>query len=554
MKLISVQTMRTVEDFEISNGTTVETLMERAGAGMAREILVAFPLVNGNKKLIAVALVGSGKNGGDAILAMLRLAEEGWLVRILLLSKRPEHDPLIKKLITRDIPIFHCAEKESDVAIQAALKDVDIVVDGILGTGYKPPINRTLSIWMTQIGEVLSRLPIKPQIYAVDCPSGVDCTNGTAEECVLSADVTVAMAAVKAGLLNFPAFSFVGRIVVADIGISPENKLWHSIMEEVVDEDMVLASLPKRELNAHKGRHGNVLICGGSIQYLGAPVLAATGAYKVGAGLVRLATSEFIQTAFASSLPEVVWLLLNTENGGISEESAEIILKNLSDVSAFLLGPGLGRDATTQRFVRKILEEKPNPSRSHKIGFNIQGVPEATHSGGLDRSEAGLPSMVIDADGLRNLIGIESWWSRLPTNAILTPHPGEMGALSGLSVEVIQADRRNITSEYAKKWNCVVVLKGALTVIAAPDGSSATIPYATAALAKAGTGDVLSGMITGLLGQGVPAYLAAYAGAWLHAQAGIMAAELQGNKRTPMASDLFESLALVFELLEEGKG
>jgi NAD(P)H-hydrate epimerase len=551
MKQISVTDMIAVEEFEIARGTSVEALMQRAGAGLAQAV-ISFVEEEGESSHCALALVGSGKNGGDAIIALIHLLDAGWECRALLLAKRPANDLLLQELSRRAIPQFSITEADEGKTISQALLGVDVVLDGILGTGFKNPIKPDLAAWMTQLQQGILAQPKKPLVFAVDCPSGVDCASGYTEPCVLPADVTVSMAGIKQGLLRFPAFEFVGKNICVDIGLFEENTLWKDTVDEVVDEAMVLAALPTRGLTTHKGSHGGVMVCGGSIHYVGAPVLAATAAYKVGAGLVRIASTEFIQSGFASSLPEAVWLLLNSEVGAISEDAAEIILKNLEGVDALLIGPGLGREATTTKFLRKILESRSAQNNSRRMGFADSISTENLSSGAQNANRGSLPPMVIDADGLRVLAEQPEWWTLLAANTILTPHPGEMAQLTGLSTEQVQADRLRVAKEYACKWGCVVVLKGACTVVAAPDNRSATIPIATAALAKAGTGDVLAGMISGLLAQGMPAYSAAFCGAWLHGRAGVIAAEIQGNKRTPIASDLFESLALVFELLEGG--
>lgn len=208
-----------------------------------------------------------------------------------------------------------------------------------------------------------------------------------------------------------------------------------------------------------------------------------------------------------------------------------------------LIGPGLGAESTTKEFIENLLTGKSMPKKS-AIGF-VHGESESKEA---DKNS--LPPLVIDADGLRLLAQIKDWHTKLPAPAILTPHPGEMSALTELSKEEIQEDRQGIASKFAKEWGHVVVLKGAFTVVASPDGRTTIIPVASPALARAGTGDVLAGLIVGLRAQGLDAYDAAVAGAWIHAQAGLYAADDLGTTASVMASDVLNSISDVLSDLE----
>jgi NAD(P)H-hydrate epimerase len=210
-----------------------------------------------------------------------------------------------------------------------------------------------------------------------------------------------------------------------------------------------------------------------------------------------------------------------------------------------LIGPGLGREETTGEFIEKlILTTQTQKHGSGRIGF-VKSDEAAVKNGTRH-----LPPLVLDADGLWLLSKIKQWSERLPAQTILTPHPGEMAVLTGLNVEEIQRERREVASTYAKKWDHVVVLKGAFSVIAAPDGRTTTIPVATAALARAGTGDVLSGLIVGLRAQGVEPYESAVVGGWIHAQAGLLAQELIGSSVSVMAGDVLECVSDVMNALQ----
>ncbi|MCC6569919.1 MAG: NAD(P)H-hydrate dehydratase, partial [Anaerolineales bacterium] len=318
-----------------------------------------------------------------------------------------------------------------------------------------------------------------------------------------------------------------------------------NLQTAVADEDSDSALLPELALDSHKGTFGTALVAAGSVNYTGAVVLAGEAAYRAGTGLVQLAIPASIHAAVAGQLPEATWVLLPHSTGVISSSASEVLLKNIERATALLIGPGLGTESATKEFIENLLAGKSTPAkRKPAIGF----VHEERDSKEAEKNS--LPPMVVDADGLRLLAQIKDWQTKLPALSILTPHPGEMSALTGLSKEEIQEDRQAIANKFANEWGHVVVLKGAFTVIASPDGRTTIIPVASPALARAGTGDVLAGLIVGLRAQGLDAYDAAVAGAWIHAQAGLYAADDLGTTASVMASDVLNSISDVLSDLE----
>jgi len=303
----------------------------------------------------------------------------------------------------------------------------------------------------------------------------------------------------------------------------------------------VKAVLPDRPKDAHKGTFGTALVVAGSVNFTGAAALAGEAAYRIGAGLVRLAVPSPLHAVLSGLLPEITWLLLPHETGVIAENAAELLFANLERVTAILIGPGLGQEHTTGQFMRRLLAVPSTEARHVGLGF-------LSNSPGKQTRPLALPPLVIDADGLKLLAQIKDWPQLLPKDTILTPHPGEMSVLTGLDVADIQADRLEIARKYAGQWGQVLILKGAMTVVADPAGQVYVIPVATAALARAGTGDVLAGLIVGLRAQGVSALDAAIAGAWVHAQAGLAAIDLVGHPASVLAGDV---LASVPEVLRE---
>ena len=229
--------------------------------------------------------------------------------------------------------------------------------------------------------------------------------------------------------------------------------------------------------------------------------------------------------------------------GVIADGAAEVVLENLGNSSAVLIGPGFGTEDTTKNFLESLFTASPK-SKQGRIGFVSPAEAD------FDEQKTELPPLVIDADGLKLLSKIEHWDDILSKPAVLTPHPGEMAVLTGLDVKDIQKERIEIAENYAKDWGHVVVLKGANTVVADPGGRTTVIPIANPALARAGSGDVLAGVITGLRAQGLEAFDSAVCGAWIHGQSGLYAAQKLGTSSSVLAGDLIESLPQVIQALE----
>jgi len=374
-----------------------------------------------------------------------------------------------------------------------------------------------------------------PHVVAVDCPSGVDSDTGEAAPECIPAELTVTMAAIKRGLLQFPAYNLIGSLRLVGIGLPKGIKAYDSVQREVASPEWVRDVLPPRPLDAHKGTFGTALIVAGSVNYTGAAALAGEAAYRIGAGLVTLGVPGSLHSALAGQLPEVTWLLLPHEMGVIQSNAAKIVKENLDRVTAMLVGPGFGLEDPTAEFLVQFLGEQISKKKA-QLGF-VQSSEK-----GIEQETSELPPLVIDADGLKLLARIPDWAEQLPASTVLTPHPGEMAVLTELETSEIQADRVAVAERYAAEWGHVVVLKGAFTVIAAPDGRTMVIPVASSALARAGSGDVLAGLIVGLRAQGLEAFEAAAAGAWIHAQAGLLAADVLGSTASVIAGDLIGTL------------
>ena len=536
MKLVTVKQMREIESEANAAGFSYDQMMANAGMGLAQEVKNLGLKLD---KQVILGLVGPGNNGGDTLVALTHLAREGWSSHAYLIDRKK--DNLVTQLINTGGGVLDAAADGNHKNMADLLKESGVLLDGVLGTGIRLPLKQAIGNVLNAAKETLSKLSQPPIVVAVDCPSGVDCDTGEVAKESLRADVTVTMAAVKLGMVQLPAFEVVGELVVVDLGFPHKLKALEKITTEVADRTMIKSILPSRPADAHKGTFGTIMIAAGSTNYTGAALLAGKAAYRSGAGLVTLAIPASMHTAIAGQFPEATWILLPHQQGVIAREAAEVLSKNLDRATALLVGPGFGTETTTREFIEKLLSgQTANRRPGSRIGF-VHETEQVKEAG--DQS---LPPLVFDADGLKLLANIKDWHKLLPLHSILTPHPGEMSVLTGLAKEEIQASRSKIAMTYSTDWGHVVVLKGALTIVADPDGRSSVIPVATAALARAGSGDVLAGVIVGLLGQGLEPYQAAVAGAWIHGQAGMVAQEELGSSATVMAGDILDSIPDVY--------
>jgi hydroxyethylthiazole kinase-like uncharacterized protein yjeF len=510
MKYLSVSEMIGIEKAADAAGHSYSAMMEAAGKGLAELIHERYGSQVGRT---VTALVGSGNNGGDALVALDYLLTWGWTAGVILLRERPESDPLFQRIVDRGATLNNFLDPaQSTIDLQSEIMGSDLLIDGVLGTGIKLPLRPPLDLLMRSVKEVLAGAENKPVIVAVDCPSGMDCDTGQVSPVCLRADLTVTMAAVKAGTLQFPAYEYLGELEVVDIGLPAGLLEYDRITREVIEEEWVRSRLPERPPDAHKGTFGTSLIVAGSEEFPGAAVLAGRSAYRIGSGLVTMAVPQGIYQGLIKTLPEATWLVLPEQSGGIAEEAGDLIKGAIDKPTACLIGPGFGIRSGTGKFLEEVLR--------------------------LER----LPPLVIDADALRLLSSIPNWQNMLPRDCVLTPHPGEMSVLTGLPVDKIQENRVEIAEKYAQRWEKIVLLKGAHSVIAAPDGRTKILISANPALARAGSGDVLAGMITGLIAQGLEPFDATAAGCWIHARAGEMAEVTKGSSASVLAGDISDSI------------
>ncbi len=530
MKVVTVDEMRRVEAAANAAGHAYAAMMEQAGHAVAEAIKARGDVRN----RAALILVGPGHNGGDGLVAARHLAEAGAHVTCYLFKPRdPAADENLRLVQERGLNVMLADEDEGWHTLESLVRETDIVVDALLGTGARLPLRGALAEILRVVGRVLAERKQPPRqrltplatpraivqngplVVAVDGPSGLDYDTGALDAAAFSADLTVTFAYPKRGHFRFPGAGALGELIVADIGTDPA--LAADVTLEVVTSDMVRRWLPLRPPSAHKGTFGKALIVAGSANYIGAAYLAGAAATRAGAGLVTLALPSAIQMAIAARLTEATYMPLPHKLGAVTAKAAQVLRERLQEYDALLVGPGLGHTRETAAFIEALLEITRG---SH---------PRRVSSGQDQATPRAVPPLIVDADGLNILAGTADWPQYLPADSILTPHPGEMARLMGCTINDVQADRIAVACSQAVAWGHVVVLKGAYTVIAAPDGRVVLQPFANPGLATAGTGDVLAGTIVALRAQGLGAFEAAAAGAYLHGLAGELAREELGT-------------------------
>lgn len=512
MKLVTAADMRRLEEQAAAAGMPASELMERAGLGVARAIRAFLGGVAGKRFLV---LVGPGNNGGDGLVAARHLHRWGGQIHLYLLSLRPHDDRNFAVTCQEGIP-FTGAGPDALPALKGLLSGADAVVDAVLGTGRVRPLEGLFRDSLLAVGSARAAQP-GLAVIAVDLPSGVDADTGAADPATPRADLTLTLGLPKRGLYAPPGAGLAGRVEVVDIGLPPADE----VPTELLDAQWAASALPPRPATAHKGTFGRLLVAAGSARYVGAAYLACMGACRVGAGLVTLAAPASLHPVLAAKLTEATHLPLpEAPPGFLCGEAVAPLVEELPRYNALLIGCGLGQGPGTATFVEGLL--------------SLLGD---------------IPS-VWDADGLNLLAALPSWPQRLPRGAVLSPHPAEMARLSGQAVEDIQRDRIEVTRELARRWQKVVVLKGAYTVVASPEGRVRLSPFANPTLASAGTGDVLAGAVGGLLAQGLPPFDAAALGVYLHGLAGELVRKEMGQAGT-LASDLLPALPQTIKKLLE---
>jgi len=503
MKLATAAEMRELDRRAIEDiGIPGVVLMENAGRGVVGEMLHAWGPVRGRKYDI---FCGKGNNGGDGLVIARHLHNRGATVRVWLFSEDMKGDAGVNLKAARNMGLDIKVISKGLKAESSSMRHSDAVIDAIFGTGLAKDVSGHYKKVIDAVNRDARR------VLAVDIPSGVDSDKGRIMGVAVRADMTVTFGLPKRGLYLYPGAQFAGDVRVADISIPAGVIDDAPVRAGLITAEQVRGLMPKRSPEAHKGSFGHLFILAGSVGKTGAACLAAEAALRTGVGLVTLGVPEGLNPIFEEKLTEAMTVPLpQTEEGSLAPEGMDRILSELKGKSALVLGPGISTNAGTMELVAELLPKLKVPTLIDADGLNI---------------------LAIDDEPLKNA----------SAPVVLTPHPGEMSRLIGVLARDVQADRPDAAVSLAGEYGHTVVLKGARTLVALPDGTFHINPTGNAGMATAGTGDVLSGVIGSLLAQGLGTLDASMLGVYLHGHAGDIASNDRGEAGL-IAGDIIESL------------
>jgi hydroxyethylthiazole kinase-like uncharacterized protein yjeF len=486
-------------------------LMDNAGTAAAA--LIARWLVPIRGKAVVV-VCGKGNNGGDGFVVARRLKARGAAVRVFLVGRRAEVRGDAADALGRWRGRVEEVEEPSGLA--RALGGADVIVDALLGTGVSGAARGPVAAAIEAINRAgAGGVPV----VALDLPSGLDSDRGALLGPTVKAWRTVTFAGLKRSLLLAPAAGQAGAVEIGDIGV-PAEAARRGITTWRLEIADVRPSFPPRDLDAHKGRFGHLLVVAGSLGKTGAAVLAGRAALRSGVGLCTLAAPASQQPIVAAQAPEYMTEALpETAAQSLSLEAKDRLRELARRMDAVAIGPGLSLDPETQELARGLIRDLEQP-------------------------------MVVDADALSALAGHLDLLRHAAGPRVLTPHPGEMARMLGTTIEAVQADRIELARTFAREHGVAIALKGAHTVIGGPDGHVAINPTGNPGMAKGGSGDVLTGIVGALLAREIEPAAALRAGCYLHGLAGDVAARERGEYAM-LASDIIESLPAALRALAE---
>ncbi len=538
MRVCTAKQMAAIDSETIAGGVPGERLMERAGQALTEVLLDFLAEItsdheghhhggcehcqdsgeeNGSAGLGVLILCGKGNNGGDGLVMARLLAEQEYSVTVMLLDGPGElsHDALLNfGRLPESVAVEVPAADSWPETFEVLAAEAAVVVDAVFGTGIKPPLRGGYPDLIRAVND--AGMPC----FAVDIPSGVSGDDGRVDPVAVAADLTVTVGLPKLGLLLSPGRDFVGDIEVVDIGFPEEICAKFAGGLHWLPPEDYLALLPARPSSVHKYECGRVLVMAGSRDFGGAAHLAGLGALRSGVGLVKMTSPLCLENALRIGLPEaVIRAVAETDTGTIAPLSPAVLESLLENQQAVALGPGLGEDSGTDAWVVDLL-----------AGLSLP--------------------VVVDADAL-NAFARTGTEPRFGTDqVVLTPHAGELARLAGMTSSQVVKNRFRLVADLAGRWNAVLMLKGCPSLIAAPDGRVFINPVGDDALARGGSGDVLTGLVAGLLAQGLDALSAALLGAYLHGRAGTVAARGRSN-RSVLVREVAAAVGPVFEEMEK---
>lgn len=505
MKILTAYQTRKAEQIAFNRGISGERLMENAGSAATRVIKQSYDL----KGKLAVVVVGQGNNGGDGYVVARKLKEYGAKVAVIMtmgVAMTQDSSTMQNRALDAGVSVMNFYNN-TDLS-KNLIDTADIIVDAIFGIGFHGVADREISFIIERVNQS------KAKKIALDVPSGVIADTGDVLGSAIRADLTVSFIGYKPCHFENSSLEFCGRVKAVSIGIDDGEII--DYIAEVIDKKQALDYLSKIPSNAHKGTKGTALIIGGSMGMVGAPMLSAKAAMRSGVGIVKVCLPKDIYPCAAPMLPEAVFAPMDGKNGFLCGDDIKADL--FEKVNSVLIGPGMGNNDNTLSAAIK--------------AASLSKVPT-----------------VIDADGL-NAISFETDILKSNTIVAVTPHPGEMSRLTGKSVAEIQKNRINIALDFAKEYQVITVLKGSYTVIACPSGKIYINTTGNAAMATAGSGDMLGGMITAFLANGISSEKAVVSAVCLHGAAGDYVAKKMGV-RGVITTDMIECLPCV---LNDGEG
>ncbi|MBE6760617.1 MAG: NAD(P)H-hydrate dehydratase [Ruminococcaceae bacterium] len=507
MLILTKEQIKELEEGYVQSGMDHIKLMEAAGNAVGRFIHEKFGITG---KSIAV-LCGSGNNGGDGFMAARKLLENGAKVCVLLadgMPKTPDAIDMYGRAERAGVMIIDCAEEEPE-KVDRLINEAEIIVDAIYGLGFRdePP---------EQVAQLIQKINLAVgEVIAVDIPSGVSGDSGQVASTCVKANYTVTFTAMKPGHIIYPGADYCGTVLCSAIGIEETAAEAMAPQVSAVDYQNVRLCFSARKQNTYKGDYGSLLAVCGSYGMAGAAVLAGKAAVQSGVGLVRMVLPDSIYPIVGSQLLDAVYYPMNAaESGTLSIDDCDRILELAAKQKACLVGCGMGCSDDTKEIVGRLVLESPVP-------------------------------LVIDADALNVLAEDVYLLKEAKSPVIITPHAGEMGRLTNADADVVQQRRLALATEFAAEFGVYVVLKGANTIIAAPDGTARVNLTGNPGMAKGGSGDVLAGIIGSLLAQGMSPADACECGVYIHGTAGDSAASnYSHHAMTPM--DIILELPGVF--------
>lgn len=506
MKVVTANQMREIDRISIEErGIPSLTLMENAGKSIAVEVINHF-----DPDKVAV-VCGKGNNAGDGFVAARLLCEKNveTIVTVILLSPAEELKGDAKINYERLPHSIDIIEVNNVEILKEILSEHDCVIDAILGTGIKGKVEGFYADAINTIND--SRL----NVVSADIPSGLPADGGDIDGACIRAKLTITMGLPKIGMLIQPGIEYTGKVITAEIGFPDDLLNDEKIKINLLTDEMIKNSLPKRPRDGHKGTFGKLLVLAGSSGMGGAGVLCAKSAMRSGVGYVYMLSPQKLMPIYETHLIEQLkFSLSNSRETFFSEDSFDEIVDISQRCNAFLIGPGLGKNPSTANLVRKLIPALDMP-------------------------------IILDADGIDAVCDDTNILLNAKREVILTPHPGEMSRLAKMPTSEIQSNRIETAQEFAEKYKCTLVLKGAQTIIADKSGQAYINPTGNTGLAKGGSGDVLAGLIGGLAAQGTSAIDSAICGTFIHGKSADIAAK-DINPRSMIPSDIIDYLGKAF--------